>query len=267
MSKIEKLKECHCVTSRCEHRKINEIIDHLNHDTRTNLKWTISPSMGVNGNVLPGMNPPSNTQKETWPCSKGHRHPLENINCEECQVKCGINQKIDQQKEIKLEDGSYLQTKCGCTMLNQYQCSQSTSVCSCPCHLENISTTRPDNGSYLQEKNWQREAYGGPECCVDSGQELNTGLCQCKCHTKQPESWKKEFGEEFCKGGEWIAPNMKGSYIKVFIRKALANQRKDITEKIEGMKKLPDELYGIGIVGTTYNLVLQDIISTLKEDK
>ena len=44
--------------------------------------------------------------------------------------------------------------------------------------------------------------------------------------------WANEFDEVFCKGSEWVAPNMKGRYIKDFIRKAIATAVKEERERV-----------------------------------
>jgi hypothetical protein len=48
----------------------------------------------------------------------------------------------------------------------------------------------------------------------------------------------KEFDEEFCKGGEWIAPNMKGKYIKCFINSLLKKREERIVEIIDESKEV-----------------------------
>ena len=50
-------------------------------------------------------------------------------------------------------------------------------------------------------------------------------------------TWQEEFREEYCKGGDWVAPNMKGEYVIQFISKLLEQQRNELVKELEGMRK------------------------------
>lgn len=56
------------------------------------------------------------------------------------------------------------------------------------------------------------------------------------------ESWEEDFVEEFCKGGELLAPNMRGAYVMAFIRSLLRSEREKLVREMEDrLAKVPPQ--------------------------
>ncbi len=89
--------------------------------------------------------------------------------------------------------------------------------------------------------------------------------------TTPEESMEENFYEEFCKGGVWIAPNMKGEYILQFIRSYGDERERKAWEEIKLVVDYKKEVHemqcakGVDHADTAFAEILDSITTKLTE--